>query len=95
MLVTQTLEQTLSRMTLLRLSVLVRLQNRQQVLPDRPDFGSRLTLATTIPPRLATAPQNLTNLVARMTKLPRYRVNAHPVPESATDPTILVHSQHP
>jgi hypothetical protein len=94
-LVTQTLEQTLSRMTLLRRSVLVRLQNRQQVLLDRPNFGSGLTLPTVIPSRLAITPQDLTNLVPRMTKLPRYLANPHPVSVRATDLTILVHGQHP
>jgi hypothetical protein len=94
-LVTQTLEQTLSRMTLLRRSVLVRLQNRQQVLLDRPNFGSGLTLPTVIPSRLAITPQDLTNLVPRMTKLPRYLANPHHVSERATNPTILVHGQHP
>jgi hypothetical protein len=93
-LVAKPLEDPHGRVTLLRRSLRVTLQNG----PDDPVKGAQLRsrsfLTPRVRPRLGVG-QHLPNLPPGMMKRPSDRPNAHPVTFRTSYPRVLVHREHP
>ena len=92
---TKSLEQPHGRMTLLRRGRFIDFQDLPNPVQHRGELREILSLPPTVLLRLTLTMQYLANFVPRMMKLSRNLTNAHPVPMSATYPTVFFHRQHP
>jgi len=94
MLITQSFEQPHGRMTLLRRSGFIRLQDLPNAIQHRSEFGKTLSFPPPIFLRLTATSQDFTHFVPRMMELTGNLTNAHSVTMSTTYPTVFVHCQH-
>ena len=93
--ITQSLEQTHRCVALLGWCRFIRFQDLQNPIQHRSQLRKRLRFPANILRRLTTTTQHFANLGSRMMKLTGNLTNAHPVPMSQTNPTVIVHRQHP
>lgn len=71
------------------------LENLQDDLVIRPESGSWLRQSRAVLCRLASPSEHVPNLAPRMMKRASNLPNTHPIAMSASNSSIIVHSEHP
>ena len=84
------------RVTLLRRSLFMQLQNLQNSIMKQSRLRSRLTSPSRVLPRLGLiVVEDFSNCVPRMMKPLSHLANAHAVTMSSPNPSVIVHREHP